>query len=75
MAEVEDMAFRIAAAFEDFFFVPAKRNAFNAVFNRYLSLVDPEASMEPYEAAVALGHRHRSEFDAMVKELKDLSLI
>lgn len=75
MPEVEDLAFKIAAAFEDNYFAPAKRNAFNAVFNRYLPIVDPAAAMEPYEAIVELGYKHREEFDRMVQDLKDLSLI
>lgn len=75
MPEVENTAFLIAAAFEDDYFVTAKRTAFNAVFNRYLPLVDPAAALEPYEAIVELGYRHREEFDRMVQELKELSLI
>ncbi|MEW5746205.1 MAG: hypothetical protein AB1805_12305 [Nitrospirota bacterium] len=75
MPEVEDMAFRISAAFEDNYFNAAKRNTFNAVFNRYLSVVDPGATLEPYEAIVQLGYQHRDEFEQMVKDLKDLALI
>jgi hypothetical protein len=75
MPEIEDIAFKISAAFEDDYFVIPKRNAFNAVFDKYLSLADPTASMEPYEAIVALGYRFRTEFDEMVKQLKELGLI
>ncbi|MBI3591889.1 MAG: hypothetical protein HY099_00090 [Nitrospirae bacterium] len=75
MPEIEDIAFKISAAFEDFYFQVPRRNAFNAVFNKYLSLVDPAGAMEPYDAVVELGYRHRDEFDAMVKELRELSLI
>lgn len=75
MPEVEDLAFKIIAAFEDEYFLPAKRNAFNAVFNKYLSLVDPNGALDPYDASVELGYAHRAEFDAMVKELKEQSLI
>ncbi|MCL4457197.1 MAG: hypothetical protein M1147_09685 [Nitrospirae bacterium] len=75
MPEIEDIAFKISAAFEDNYFVVAKRNVFNAVFNKYLSLADPNAEMEPYEAIVALGYKHRPEFDVMVKELKEIGLI
>ncbi|MDI6727492.1 MAG: hypothetical protein QMD44_01030 [Thermodesulfovibrionales bacterium] len=75
MPEIEDIAFKISAAFEDDYFVIPKRNAFNAVFDKYLSLADPTASMEPYEAIVTLGYRFRTEFDEMVKQLKELGLI
>jgi len=75
MPEIEDIAFKISATFEDNYFVIPKRNAFNAVFDKYLSLADPTASVEPYEAIVALGYRFRPEFDEMVKQLKELGLI
>ncbi|HAK89367.1 MAG TPA: hypothetical protein DHV16_09525 [Nitrospiraceae bacterium] len=75
MPEIEDIAYKISLAFEDNYFIAAKRNAFNAVFNKYLSLSDPNAEMEPYEAIVALGYKHRPEFDVMVKELKETGLI
>ncbi|BCB95869.1 hypothetical protein JZK55_07910 [Dissulfurispira thermophila] len=75
MPEIEDIAFKISAAFEDNYFIIPKRNAFNAVFDKYLSLSDPTASMEPYEAIVQLGYRFRTEFDEMVKQLKELALI
>jgi hypothetical protein len=75
MPEIEDIAFKVSAAFEDNYFVIQKRNAFNAIFDKYLSLADPTASMEPYEAIVALGYGHRPEFDEMVKQLKEMGLI
>lgn len=75
MPEIEDIAFKISAAFEDNYFVIPKRNGFNAVFDKYLALADPTASMEPYEAMVVLGYRFRAEFDEMVKQLKELGLI
>lgn len=75
MLAIEDIAFKISAAFEDNYFVPQKRNMFNAVFDKYLSLADPTASMEPYEAIVLLGYRFRAEFDEMVRQLKELDLI
>jgi len=76
MPEIEDIAFKIAAAFEDLYFVPGKKNRFNSVFNRYLPMADPEGKMvEPYDAIVELGYKHRAEFDEMIDELKKLSLI
>lgn len=75
MAEIEDAAFRIVAAFEDFYFEKDKKNIFVTLFNKYLSIADPEGEMEQYDAIVALGYRHRDEFDRMVKEMKERSLI
>ena len=74
MPEIEDIAAKIADAFEDLYFVPGKKNLFNAVFNRYLPLVE-EPSVEPYDAILNLGYQHRAAFDEMVDELKKLSLI
>jgi hypothetical protein len=76
MPEIEDVAFKIAAAYEDLYFVPGKKNLFIAVFNQYLPMVDPELKMlEPYDAIVELGYRYREAFDEMIGELKKLSLI
>ncbi len=76
MAEIEDVAEKIAAAFEDLYFVPGKKKLFNSVFNRYLPMADPEGKMvEPYDAIVELGYRHREEYDKMVAEFKKLSII
>lgn len=75
MAEIEDVALKIINAFEDNYFDVAKRNVFVALFQRYLSLADPEGEMEQYDAIVALGHRHRDEFDRMVSEFKGRALI
>lgn len=75
MPEIEDTAFKISAAFEDHYFEIEKRNAFSSVFNKYLSIADPEGTMEPYEAVLELGYRHRDVFDEMLRRLKELSLI
>lgn len=75
MPEIEDIAAKIADAFEDLYFVPGKKNLFNLVFNKYLPLVDEKSALEPYEAISELGYRYREEFDKMVDELKKLSLI
>ncbi len=75
MAEIEDTAFKIIAAFEDLYFEAGKRDVFISLFNRFLPLADPGGEMEQYDAIVELGYRHREEFDRMVKELRGRSLI
>ncbi len=75
MPEIEDTAFKIIASFEDHYFEKEQRAVFIALFNRYLPVSDPLGEMEQYDAIVTLGYKHRDEFDQMVKELKERSLI
>jgi hypothetical protein len=69
------VAQKISFAFEDHYFDEKKRNTFIALFNRYLLPIDPSGAMEPYDALVLLGRKDRSEFDLMVKEMKEKELI
>jgi hypothetical protein len=69
------MAMKIFNAYEDVFYEKDKKKIFEDLFDRYLTIADPVGTMHPYDAIVSLGHRHRSEFDQMVKALKDQSLI
>ncbi len=75
MGEIEDMAMKIFNAYEDFYLNKDKRKIFEDLFDKFLSTVDINEKMEPYDVIVALGISHRSEFDQMVKSLKDQSLI
>jgi hypothetical protein len=75
MGEIEDMAMKIFNAYEDFYLDKDKRKIFEDLFDKFLSVVDINGQMEPYDATVALGRSHRSKFDQMVKSLKDQSLI
>lgn len=74
MSEIQDMAMKIFNAFEDFYLDKDKK-IFNELFDRYLSIVDVDGRMDTYDAIVSLGIYHRSEFDQMVKVLKEHSLI
>jgi hypothetical protein len=69
------IAQKISFAFEDQFSDEQKRKLFFALFDRYLSPVDPEGDMETYDAIIQLGRKEPGEFDRMVKEMKDRSLI
>jgi hypothetical protein len=75
MPDIEDLAFKISAAYEDNYFVVEKKKIFDMLFKRYLPLADPLGSMEPYDALVELGYRFRPEFDELVKKLKEFRLI
>ncbi|MBI5740757.1 MAG: hypothetical protein HZA16_08545 [Nitrospirae bacterium] len=69
------IAQKISFAFEDQYADVAKRNLFVALFDRYLNPVDPDGSMETYDAVIALGRKEPEEFERMLKEMKDKSLI
>ncbi|RJQ16113.1 MAG: hypothetical protein C4560_10275 [Nitrospiraceae bacterium] len=72
---IEQITQKISFAYEDLFFETDKRNLFLGIFRRYLLPVDPFVQMEPYDAIILLGREAPAEFEQMVKELKDLSLI
>jgi hypothetical protein len=69
------MAQKISFAFEDLYPDKEKRELFNAIFNKYLSQFDSHGVMEPYDAIILLGRKNPEEFDRMIQEIKDLSLI
>jgi hypothetical protein len=69
------IAQKISFAFEDNFLDKEKRSFFQAVFRRYLDPVDPAGNMDPYDAIILLGRKNSSEFDQMILELKEHSLI
>jgi len=75
MGEIEDIAMKIFHAYEDVFYEKDKKKIFENLFDRYLNIVGPVGTMHPYDAIVSLGFRHRSDFDQMVKVLKEHSLI
>jgi hypothetical protein len=69
------IAQEIIFAFEDHFNDENKRKSFDALFHKYLSMVDPGATMQVYDAIILLGRKHPAEFEQMVKEMRDSSLI
>jgi hypothetical protein len=75
MRDIEDMAMKIFNAYEDVFYEKEKNKIFENLFDKYLTIADPVGTIEPYDAIVSLGHRHRLEFDQLVKALKEQSLI
>jgi hypothetical protein len=72
---IEDMAMKIFNAFEDYYLDKDKREIFEDLFDKYLTVVDTTGQTETYDAIVSLGYQHRADFDEMVKILKDQALI
>jgi len=75
MGDIENMAMKIFHAYEDYYLEKDKRKVFEDLFDRYLTAVDMDGRAEPYDAMVTLGHKHRDDFDAMVKILRERALI
>jgi len=75
MEKITTTAQKIRFAFEDFYGDKEKRVLFDALFNRYLSDVDPAGVMDPYDAIVSLGRQAPEEFDQMVKEMHEMKLL
>lgn len=74
MGTMEDVAMKITHAFEDDFFNKERREMFEVIFNRYLSMVDLDGA-DLYEAMLSLGRSYPFEFEQMVKAFKDKGLI
>jgi hypothetical protein len=75
MESISSTAQKISFAFEDHYDDTEKRKLFAALFERYLSEVDPEAAMEPYDAMITLGRKNTDKFNRMVKEMEEMGLI
>jgi len=73
--KVAQIAQTISFSFEDQYYDIKKRELFRAIFNRYLLPIDPNGEFETYDAIIQLGRKEPAEFELMVKELKDKSLI
>jgi len=69
------IAQKISFAFEDHYPDETKRKLFLALFDRYLSPVDPTGSMETYDVIIQLGRKEPEELERMLKEMRDNSLI
>lgn len=72
---ISHIAQTISFAFEDQYHDMNKRKLFQAIFGRYLSPVDPNGDMETYDAIIQLGRKEPEEFERMLKELRERSLI
>jgi predicted urease superfamily metal-dependent hydrolase len=72
---IEDMAMKIFNAFEDFYLDKVKREIFEDLFDKYLTVVDTTGQTETYEAIVSLGYKYPADYEKLVKALKDQGLI
>ena len=75
MDKIGLIAQEIGFAYEDNFNDVEKRKKFDALFDKYLSPIDPGASLETYNAILKLGRKDPTEFDCLLKELREFSLI
>jgi hypothetical protein len=75
MEKIMMTAQKISFAFEDLYEDKEIRAMFDALFNKYLSEVDPSGVLVLYDAIVALGRKAPDEFDQMIKEMQEMKLI
>lgn len=76
--DIEKISFiaqEISFIFEDTFHIKAKKDLFLAVFDKYLTAVDPGITTDPYDAIIALGKKDPAAFENMLKELKEHDLV
>jgi hypothetical protein len=76
--DIEKISFiaqEISFTFEDNFHKKNKRELFSAIFNKYLTDVDPGITTDPYDAIIALGTKDPAAFENMLKELKEKDLV
>jgi len=66
---------KISFAYEDVFGEEGKRKLFEAIFERFLDPVDPKGALEPHDAIVVLWRKSPDNFNHMVRELEESSLI
>jgi len=69
------IAQKISFAYEDLFGDEGKRKLFEAIFQRFLDPVDPEGTLEPHDAMLVLWRKSPDDFDHMVREMEESSLI
>jgi len=76
--DIEKISFiaqEISFTFEDTFHVKAKKDLFIALFDKYLTDVDPGVTTDPYDAIIALGKKKPEAFESMLKEIKEKDLV
>ena len=73
--EVGRIAQEISFAFEDQYHDEIKKKMFHALFDKYLLPIDPGGRMIPYDAIISLWRKNPSEFEVMVKKMKENKLI
>jgi predicted transcriptional regulator YdeE len=75
MEDVKKVAMTIFHSYEDSYLDKDRRKNFEELFEKYLTKVDTKGTMEIYDAVIKLEHQYRSDYDSMVKALKEHSLL
>lgn len=73
--KISSIAQDISFTFEDVFHEKNKRELFVDIFNRYLAVVDPGITTDPYDAIIALGKKDPAGLERMLQELKEKNLL
>jgi hypothetical protein len=75
MEGIKKVAMEIFHSYEDSYLDKERRKIFEDLFDKYLTKVDSTGTMEIYDAVLKLEHQYRSDFDSMIKTLKEHSLL
>jgi hypothetical protein len=73
--KIANLAQEISFAFEDHFHEKNKKELFIAIFDKYLTAVDPGITTDPYDAVIALARRSQEDFENMLRDLRENNLI
>ncbi len=72
---IKDIAMKIFHSYEDCYLDKEKRKIFEDLFDKYLMKVDTVGNMEIYDAVVKLAQHYRSDYDFLIKTLREHSLL
>ncbi len=75
MDDVKKIAMTLYHSYEDHYLDKEKRKIFEDLFDRYLTKVDTLGTLEVYDAAVKLAEQYPGDFEALIKTLREHSLL
>jgi hypothetical protein len=75
MEDIKKIAMQIFHSYEDSYLDKERRKMFEDLFEKYLTKVDKTGTTEIYDAVIKLEHQYRSDFDSMIKTLREHSLL
>jgi len=75
MEDIRTVAMKIFNSYEDYYLDKEKRKIFEDLFDRYLTKVDTLGNMEIYDAVIKLAQQSRTDYEVMVKTLREQALL
>jgi hypothetical protein len=75
MEKITTFAMKVMNCYEDSYLDKEKRKAFEDLFDKYLTSMDMEGSLDVYDMILVLAKNHRREFERMMEEMRVHSLL